>query len=706
MKFPYSLVTTVAVLFCGCGDPKGLTPTQQASGEVAAPAASNPAQQKNARTTDLPAQLDQVPAQPQDSETQPTSDPLETVPPATTPKVETAPDVESSVPAAQAVTPPNGAKLLHELEGHSSDVHSLAFSPNGKVLLSGAVGVIKLWDVATGQETKEVNAHENSLVGLKFSPDGSRLVSSSRQELRIWDFPGMQQLQTLTEPATRVIGFAVSPDGRLIASSHTDRQIRLWDLATGRPRAALKTQAPSSILEFSPDNQVLAAVTGQTVRLFDLKANREIAALDGHNGQIVSLGFSPDGQLLASGSWFGHTILWDAIHHRQIAELDTTTSQGDYVAFTPDGQTLITAGPKTGYSAVAKIWDVPTRQTRATFDPGQGLIWASAISSDGKLLALNSGKTVKLWELVHAGPEDVPPLEFNESSTLYGNSLLIVRRELITQQGFIHPAVLDAARDRQIVDVSSTVDTFTDQCVGQIAEQPWAGRVTKFLILDGRLTDASLPNLSSLKSLQQLRLDNCPHITDAGLASLAQLSQLKWLRLSETPIGDAGLPHLAKLKGLESLALGSTDVTDAGVAHLKALTSLTHLELRHCPITDKALEHLGTMQALKELDLEKTKIGDAGLAHLASLDGLVELTLSDTAVTDAGLAHLAPLKQLKTLELRYLKITDAGLQHLQVLKNLTQLNLYDSDATYEGVQRLKQVLPELEVDGTPSPKQE
>lgn len=116
------------------------------------------------------------------------------------------------------------------------------------------------------------------------------------------------------------------------------------------------------------------------------------------------------------------------------------------------------------------------------------------------------------------------------------------------------------------------------------------------------------------------------------------------------PALDGELTVLKDLKNLLWLHLGNTDVTDQGLPHLAGLTSLTRLHL------------------------ERTRVSDAGLAHLSQLENLTYLNLYETAVTDAGLGHL------------------------EGLKNLRNLYLWQTKVTPEGVEKLKQALPDCEID--------
>ncbi|MBQ2787165.1 MAG: PD40 domain-containing protein [Bacteroidaceae bacterium] len=87
------------------------------------------------------------------------------------------------------------------LTGHTDCVESVAFSPDGKRIVSGSIDkTIRIWDVATGKQIGEpLIGHTYTVLSVAFSPDGKRIVSgSSDNTIRIWDFPSLQDLIDIT----------------------------------------------------------------------------------------------------------------------------------------------------------------------------------------------------------------------------------------------------------------------------------------------------------------------------------------------------------------------------------------------------------------------------------------------------------------------------------------------------------------------------
>lgn len=122
--------------------------------------------------------------------------------------------------------------------GHSGGVSSVAFSPNGRYVLSGSG--LKLWDVVTGKELRSFDGDSSGVTSVAYSPDGQYILSGSGDRtLKLLEVNTGKQLRSFEGHSGVVRSAIFSPDGRFIVSGSNDNTIRRWQLATGNELATL-----------------------------------------------------------------------------------------------------------------------------------------------------------------------------------------------------------------------------------------------------------------------------------------------------------------------------------------------------------------------------------------------------------------------------------------------------------------------------------
>ena len=288
---------------------------------------------------------------------------------------------------------------LATLDGHSGDINSLAFSPDGSLLASACHdAVVKLWDVPQKREAATLSGHASLVHSVAFSPDGAIIASGSDDKtVKLWDVRERRETATLSGHSGAVHSVAFCPDGALLASGSWDGTVKLWDLHERREVATL-TGHSSSVrsVAFSPDGATLASGSYKMVKLWDVLRRRELAILWQDTNYVESVAFSPDGKLLASGGWDGTVKPWDVRERRELPTLPGHGGLVHSVAFSPDSA-IIASGSD---DKTVKLWDVREQRELTTLSGDGSSVRAIAFSPDGSLLASGStGGTLKLWDL-------------------------------------------------------------------------------------------------------------------------------------------------------------------------------------------------------------------------------------------------------------------------------------------------------------------
>jgi len=288
---------------------------------------------------------------------------------------------------------------LTTLAGHSV-VGSVTFSADGTRLASASEdNTIRVWDVATGEETATLTGHSQGIQSVVFSPDGTRLASAGWDEtIKLWELATGKEIATLTGHSQGILSVAFSPDGRRIASGSWDKTVKLWDLSTGQETAHLQGHSGWVLsVAFSPDGTRLASASvDNTIKLWEVATGRESATLEGHSHLITRVTFSPDGTRLVSTSYDQTIRLWDVFRGQETAILTGHSGEILSVAFRPDGRQLASGG----VDRTLRLWDVITGQNTATLTGHSQEILCVAFSRDGMQLATGSGdKTVRLWDV-------------------------------------------------------------------------------------------------------------------------------------------------------------------------------------------------------------------------------------------------------------------------------------------------------------------
>jgi WD40 repeat protein/serine/threonine protein kinase len=290
----------------------------------------------------------------------------------------------------------------------------LALSPDGRTVAGCASGRVGLWDIATRRLITVLDTNVGWSFSMEFTPDGKTLATSdsTNKEIRLWDMATLKKIGTLNTTQS-VLSVAYSRDGKFLVTAGGAMYVReapgevvLWDAATQQKvRTFSEVRSWSYQAMFSPDGETIAASSGDgTIALWKAATGEVIDRLSGHNGYVAPVTFSRDGRILAAGDEHGHVWLWDWRAHR----VESVFHAHDFpiygIVFSPDERRLISASR----DHTARMWDRGTKREIARFAGHFGGVTGVRLLPDGHTLVTSSqDESLKFWDTLNSFRDEV-----------------------------------------------------------------------------------------------------------------------------------------------------------------------------------------------------------------------------------------------------------------------------------------------------------
>jgi WD40 repeat protein len=304
--------------------------------------------------------------------------------------------------------------------GHGDDsiysqIYSVAFSPDGRLALSGGQdGTVRLWSLTTRKGVRRFEAGWMQVSTADFSPDGRRILAGSFDgRVRVWDAKTYLPRSTFRGHEVSVRAMAWGDGGRLLLCGGGDpikKDFSLWlcDGASGRRLRRLVGHTRCvHCVALSPDGRRALSCSNQTMRLWDVTSGKEIRRFRSEGLNSLNIACSPDWSFALVGELDGSLWLWDLRTWKKVRQFKGHAESVNGVAFSPDGRRAISGGGSAYLipgmlpeDCRLRLWDVATGQLLYCF-PNTGLaIECVAFSPDGRFaLSGHADGAVRLWRL-------------------------------------------------------------------------------------------------------------------------------------------------------------------------------------------------------------------------------------------------------------------------------------------------------------------
>jgi len=333
-----------------------------------------------------------------------------------------------------------GNPTLKRLDGHTNDVISASFSPDGESFVTASFdGTIRIWNAATGKEWKWKMLKPNAPISfhsISYSPDGKLIVSCGNENgghnlirnaiVHIWDANTGERLKEyiVLRNNANILSTSFSPDGKSLLLAAEDNRIRILDFENGNELKQLKVTSigsyanPNLAATYSPEGKkVVCTPADGTIRVWEIEQDFDYIKLNSEYN-IHSIAFSPDGRnlvvaydknnlgikttlpennsiSLGLGDYIG---IWSIDEYGVI--LREWVGHEGYVnslSYSLDGQFIVSSS----FDNTIRIWEAETGlQLRKLHHISNDNSSASFCMNGIRIVSVEGDNTIKVWSLL------------------------------------------------------------------------------------------------------------------------------------------------------------------------------------------------------------------------------------------------------------------------------------------------------------------
>ncbi|MDQ7773968.1 MAG: WD40 repeat domain-containing protein [Elusimicrobiales bacterium] len=281
------------------------------------------------------------------------------------------------------------------LRGHSSAVQALAFSPDGRWMVSGGMdSMAVVWDAAKWKIKKKVLTSAGNVLSVDVSEAGDYFLTAGGNSAEAWTCPGAKLERSFTGHTPAIYAAVFSRTGAEVALAGF-KSAAVYPFAGGQRRVIPGHEAGIYDLEFSFEgSQLITGGADGKAGVWRVRDGEAVRSIDAHPGGVRKIALSRSGLLLATAGMDGYARLWRVADGGRLLELNAHSGGARAVALSDDASLIATGG----LDGSARIWSAKNGKQLAELYGHSDGVEAAAFSPDGRWLATASRDgTIRIW---------------------------------------------------------------------------------------------------------------------------------------------------------------------------------------------------------------------------------------------------------------------------------------------------------------------